>query len=202
MSASLREQLAGTNFWRTFYFQVARLRTSRWVLTGICGLETPACSKRDSVENMWALSVKFILPLARFLCNDMQEPSVMLGTHVSWICYQSHGLCDGEVQRFVFLMVCAPFSSVPSEIVCKLKFDWFLFSALWIFSLALVSILFFNMWLSIYFPTNIYLTENRHAWSMMCTWLLSFIFPSALMWARDSLSIILKLFGLFFKGLM
>lgn len=46
------------------------------------------------VEN--TLSVKFILPSplplyppSCFLCNDMQEPGLTLGTHVLWICYIS-----------------------------------------------------------------------------------------------------------------
>lgn len=68
------------------------------------------------VENTWALSVKFILPLfPHFLCNDMQEPGLMLGTHVLWICYISfmlfvvksskHFLClRWSVQSIFFLL--------------------------------------------------------------------------------------------------
>lgn len=90
------------------------------------------------VEN--TLSVKFILPSplplyppSCFLCNDMQEPGLTLGTHVLWICYISfmlfvvksskHFLCLRWSVQSIFYF----FSSSSPVIVCVLRCEWFFY---------------------------------------------------------------------------
>lgn len=110
----------------SIFLSVHTLKNLR-VFTVICGEEPfSKCDVRcrehmSSFGKVHSASSPF---LPCFLCNDMQEPGLMLGTHVLWICYISfmlfvvksskHFLClRWSVQSIFFLL--------PPVIVCVLR---------------------------------------------------------------------------------
>lgn len=109
------------------------------VFTVICGEEPfSKCDVRcrehmSSFGKVHSASSPF---LPRFLCNDMQEPGLMLGTHVLWICYISFMLFVVKSSKH-FLCLRWSVQSIFSSSRLWLCVCWgvsvnFIFSGLWI----------------------------------------------------------------------
>lgn len=114
------------------------LQTSELVFTVICGILFAKCDVPCGELTSSFGKVHSASPVCSFvfLCNDMQEPGLMLGTHVLWICSWFYVICGREFKAFfTFEMVCAVRFPPPAwDCVLRCECDfWFLFLFQWIF---------------------------------------------------------------------